>query len=67
MGSLRDVYKRFKENYRTESGGINLYPRFDNDLKQLIDYVGVLMGDVSFKEKNVKVDCTWRPPIGEDD
>ena len=67
MDSLRDVYKRFKKNYRTESGGINLYPQFDNDLKQLIDYVGVLMGDVSFKEKNIKVDCMWHPPYGEDD
>ena len=67
MDSLRDVYKRFKLNYRTESGGVNLYPQFDNDLEQLINYVGVLMGDVSFKESNIKVDCTWRPPIGEDD
>lgn len=67
MDSLRDIYKRFKQNYRTESGGINLYPEFDRDLEQLISYVGVLMGDVSFKEKNVKVDCNWQPPYGEDD
>ena len=67
MENLRDIYKRFKQNYRTEMGGINLYPQFDNDLEQIVNYVGVLMGDISFTQKNVKVDCTWRPPVGEDD
>lgn len=63
MDGLRDIYKRFKQNYRTESGGINLYPEFDRDLEQLVDYVGILMGEVPFTQ----VDCSWRPPYGEDD
>lgn len=36
MESYRDVYDRFKKNYRTETGGINLYPQFDSDLEKLL-------------------------------
>jgi hypothetical protein len=36
MNSLRDIYRRFKRNYRTDTGGINLYPQFDSDLEKLL-------------------------------
>ena len=62
MNSLRDIYRRFKRNYRTDTGGINLYPQFDSDLEQLIDYVGVLLGEASFKDKVIQVDCGWIEP-----
>lgn len=61
MDSLRDIYKRFKQNYRTESGGINLYPQFDNDLESLL----VALNWLELSE--VSIDCSWRPPVGEDD
>lgn len=59
---LKDIYKRFKENYRTETGGINLYPQFDSDLNCLLDF---LEGELETHDSYV--DCTWRPPVGEDD
>lgn len=61
MDNLRDIYKRFKQNYRTESGGINLYPQFDNDLESLL----VALSWLELPE--VSIDCSWRPPYGEDD
>ena len=62
MGNLRDVYKRFKENCRTENGGINLYPQFDSDLDKLMKFL-----DSTLDTRSGHVDCTWRPPLGEDD
>lgn len=29
---LEKAYERFVHNYRTDTGGINLYPEFDRDL-----------------------------------
>ena len=60
--NIRDVYKRFKENYRTEVGGINIYPGFDRDLNILLAALNYLD-----EENPVQVDCSWRPPYGEDD
>jgi hypothetical protein len=37
--SYRDIYKRFISNYRTENGGINIYPQFDYDLDLLLDWL----------------------------
>ncbi len=59
--NIRDVYKRFKENYRTETGGINIYPGFDRDLNIL------LAAFSHFDEESPQIDCSWRPPYGEDD
>lgn len=39
MESYRDIYIRFIDNYRTETGGINLYPQFDYDLELLLDWL----------------------------
>ena len=61
METIRDIYKRFKQNYRTETGGINLYPQFDSDLESLL----VALNWLELSE--VSIDCTWRPPYGEDD
>ena len=61
MVSLRDVYNRFIENYRTENGGINLYPQFDDDLEFLLDYINGLLNPYK------GTDCVLRPPLGEDD
>ena len=36
MESYRDIYNRFVKNYRTDTGGINLYPQFDSDLDTLL-------------------------------
>jgi hypothetical protein len=63
MDSLRDVYKRFKLNYKTESGGINLYPGYDRDLKALLNWI-----DEELIESDEPLwDCTWHLPYGEDD
>ena len=62
MDNLRDIYKRFKKNYRTENGGINLYPQFDYDLNKLMQFL-----DNTLDTRGGYVDCTWRPPLGEDD
>ena len=62
MENLRDIYKRFKQNCRTESGGINLYPEFDKDLNCLLTFL-----DEELEVRNPYVDCSWRPPVGEDD
>ena len=63
MDSLRDIYKRFKRNYRTESGGINLYPGYDRDLESLLDWIDeelIVLDEPLW-------DCSWRPPYGEND
>ena len=39
MESYRDIYWRFIENYRTDTGGINIYPQFDNDLDALLEWL----------------------------
>ena len=72
MESYRDIYNRFVKNYRTDTGGINLYPQFDNDLDALLEWLenDDAMGDWSFDGTyipDVEVDCSWRPPVGEDD
>ncbi len=63
METIRDIYKRFKQNYRTETGGINIYPQFDSDLKAILAWVDNEL--VVFDEPIW--DCTWRPPYGEDE
>lgn len=73
MFSYRDIYYRFKENYRTETGGINLYPQFDSDLDALLHWLenddGAMCDwapDGTYIP-DIEVDCSWRPPVGEDD
>ena len=39
MESYRDIYWRFIENYRTNTGGINIYPQFDSDLDALLEWL----------------------------
>lgn len=39
MESYRDIYNRFIQNYRTETGGINVYPQFDYDLTTLLNWL----------------------------
>ena len=39
MESYRDIYRRFVENYRTNTGGINIYPQFDYDLDLLLNWL----------------------------
>lgn len=71
MFSYRDIYLRFIENYRTETGGINLYPQFDSDLELLLEWLSNddCMGDVGIDGSWLPavVDCGWRPPMEEDD
>lgn len=74
MFSYRDAYDRFVKNYRTETGGINLYPQFDYDLKLLLEWLDDddIIGDVGIDgswlpDLEQEVDCSWRPPVGEDD
>lgn len=62
MEGLRDIYKRFKENYRTESGGINLYPKFDSDLDCLLEFLSD-----ELEVRNPYVDCSWRSPYKENE
>ena len=68
METFRDVYIRFIENYRTSTGGINLYPQFDYDLDLLLEW---LEGDEIMAEVATDgswysdVDCSWRPAEGE--
>ena len=70
MESYRDIYRRFIENYRTNAGGINIYPRFDSDLDALLEWLenDDAMGDWSTDGTyipDVEVDCSWRPVEGE--
>lgn len=39
INNLIESYTRFIKNYRTENGGINIYPEFDNDLKIILDFI----------------------------
>jgi hypothetical protein len=72
MESYRDIYNRFVKNYRTDTGGINLYPQFDNDLDTLLywldndDAMGDWAPDGTYIP-DIEVDCSWQPPVGEDD
>lgn len=71
MDSYRDVYKRFVENYRTETGGINLYPQFDDDLDTLLYWLDNddAMCDWALDGTyvpDIKVDCSWCPPREEE-
>ena len=71
MESYRDIYKRFIKNYRTEIGGINIYPQFDYDLDTLLYWLenDGAMGDWAPDGTyipEVEVDCTWRAPEGEE-
>lgn len=63
MPSLREIYTRFKENYRTENGGINIYPQFDTDLNALLEWIE---GELDFTF-DMYYDCGWRMPEGEDE
>ena len=71
MESYRDIYQRFIENYRNnDTGGINIYPQFDNDLDTLLEWLDNddAMGDWAPDGTyipDVEVDCSWRPPEGE--
>ncbi len=69
MESYRDIYRRFVENYRTNTGGINIYPQFDSDLELLLSWLEVAdeLRDVGVDGNWLDTDCSWRPPIGEDD
>ena len=59
---MRKNFERFIQNYRTDTGGINLYPQFDCDLEAILKFVSGFI-----VEAEDKYDCCWRPPIGEDD
>lgn len=59
MEKLMDIYERFTSNYRTDTGGINLYPQFDYDLEWLLKWL------LEYLEEDVdatdyEVDCSWR-------
>ena len=63
METYRDVYLRFIENYRTSTGGINIYPQFDYDLELLLDWLcnDEVMNDVLVDGTYLpNVDCTWQ-------
>ena len=72
MESYRDIYNRFIKNYRTDTGGINLYPQFDSDLDTLLYWLDNddAMWDWAPNGEyipDLEVDCSWRPPMeGED-
>jgi hypothetical protein len=72
MESYRDIYNRFVKHYRNDNGGICLYPQFDNDLDLLLNWLDNddALGDWAVDGTyvpNLEVDCSWRPPDGEDD
>jgi len=68
MESYRDVFNRFVKNYRTESGGINLYPQFDRDLNLLLEWLendDGAMWDYSTNGEYIPdliTDCAWSKP-----
>ena len=69
MESYRDIYNRFIKNYRNNNGGINIYPRFNDDLDTLLywldndDAMGDWAPDGTYIP-DVEVDCSWREPEG---
>ena len=69
MESYRDIYNRFVKNYRNSNGGINIYPRFNDDLDTLLywldndDAMGDWTPDGTYIP-DVEVDCSWREPEG---
>lgn len=69
MESYRDIYNRFVKNYRNNNGGINIYPRFNDDLDTLLywldndDAMGDWAPDGTYIP-DVEVDCSWREPEG---
>ena len=79
MESYRDIYKRFIENYRTETGGINVYPQFDYDLDTLLywlenddamgdwtpegEYIPDTITDCSWKQKGDRCECMERTSV----
>lgn len=71
MESYWDVYKRFKTNYRTDNGGIYIYPQFDSDLELLLNWLDNTDGlaDIAINGDwipNIEADCSWRPVVEED-
>lgn len=72
MESYRDIYNRFVKNYRTDTGGINLYPQFDSDLDTLLYWLDNDDGAMydwapdGTYIPDIEVDCSWRPPVEED-
>ena len=67
MLSYRDIYNRFIKNYRTDTGGINLYPQFDYDLDTLLYWLEFdnAMWDWAPTGEHipeVEVDCSWARP-----
>lgn len=69
MESYRDIYNRFVKNYRNNNGGINIYPRFNDDLDILLywldndDAMGDWAPDGTYIP-DVEVDCSWCEPEG---
>lgn len=69
MESYRDIYNRFVKNYRNNNGGINIYPRFNDDLDTLLywldndDAMGDWAPDGTYIP-DVEVNCSWREPEG---
>ena len=63
MYGVIKAYKRFIKNYRTENGGINIYPEFDNDLNILLDFI---RDEIVGLEEETSIGV-WKPPYGEDD
>ena len=67
MESYRDIYNRFIKNYRTDTGGINIYPQFDSDLDILLEWLknDDAMGDWTPNGEvyilDIGADCSWRP------
>ena len=60
---IKNIYKRFKQNYRNDNGGINLYPQFDYDLNMLMEWIE---GELDLTS-DINVDCSWRAPKGGDE
>ena len=67
MESYRDIYRRFIENYRTETGGINLYPQLEYLLEWLEndDAMGDWTPDGEYVP-DIEADCSWRAPEGDE-
>ena len=67
METYRDIYERFKKNYKNSTGGINIYPQFDSDLELLLEYFDNddVMGDLGIDGTwlpDLEVDCNWGKP-----